>query len=261
MSTIYQRKIRGFISSKNQDLFNVFAKDFLNTTRQFEDIKVYVTTTDLVMPDEKFIANIHPPGVFGNIAEKELLKKELDEEADVFLALNDDTWLIHGWLEDIINKLDEGFLAVSAGVSDTDNRDAFNKYIEQTKDDLGHEKFIHLVCVGWSKYLFKEIGLPDSQYSGCCDDMDWIWRLIINKVNFCSLRRIRVAHLNVGATRGGDLKDKYDRDMALHSRFVKAKAAKRYFQSKHGYSAYRNTERFMKNNQYYRKFIKLNGKT
>lgn len=253
MNNIYQRKIRGFVSSKNQELFDVFAKEFSKTTEKFKDIKIYVTTTDITVSG-KFVPNIQPVGVFGNIAEKDLLRKELDDKAEIFLALNDDLWFSKGWLEDIIRKLDEGFLAVAAGIANTNDKEFFNKSIEKTKDDLGHENFIYLVCAAWTSQLFKTIGLPDTNYAGTADDTDWIYRILINKVPFCSLRRIRVAHLNMGITRGMNLKNKHDRDLALNSYFQKANKSRKYFREKHGYYAYKVTERFMKNNQYYRQF-------
>jgi len=37
---MYQRKIRGFVSSNNQDVFDAFAKSFLETTEKFEDITI-----------------------------------------------------------------------------------------------------------------------------------------------------------------------------------------------------------------------------
>ena len=255
MSNIYQRKIRGFVSSNNQETFNVFVEQFLNTTKNFEDIKIVVVNDNIVVPNNsKLIDSKQPLGVFGNIVEVPVLKQFLDEKAEVIINLNDDILLSEGWLEDMIIKIDAGYLIVTGGIADTNNKEFFQTAIEETKDDIGTEDFIYLVCFATDPKVYKIIGLPDSRYSGCCDDMDWIWRILLNKIPYCSLRRIRVAHLNSGGTRGKNLKTKYEQDAALHAWFVKYRVMKQYFQEKHGYISFRETRKFMNKNNYYKKF-------
>lgn len=255
MSNMYQRRIEVIMETKYQEVFDEFLNTFIPTTKIFSNLRLNIVhPPNHKLPQDSFSYEF-PLGVFGARVVGPIFKEALERHAEIIVLCNDDLWFSEGWLEDMIRKIDEGHLLVCAGIADTNDKESFKKFIEETKDDVGHENFIYLSCAAYTPHLFKRIGLFDPNYGGSCEDVDLIWRVLLNRIPFCMLRRIRVAHYLHGTANGSSHKDKSTRDSARHLWLEKYNKERQYFYEKHGYTAFRETAKFMKNNNvYYRKF-------
>lgn len=244
---MYQQKIDIILHARYQSILDEFFVGFNQTTQKFTNIRIFLIHTFLNLPnDPRIISRPHPEGVFGNIVRGPILRESLNYGCDVVVEMNDDLWFSQGWMEDCLEKLENNML-VCPGIADTNDRAWFQDCVEKTKHETGSEAYITFACAFFNKKIFKKIGLYDSYFRGVCDDMDMIWRIMLNKVPYAMSRKITVAH------QAGSSSTK-ERNMDIASDWGEL-----YFREKHGYDAHYQVSKWMKNEykKYFKQFRKL----
>ncbi|MEK9207083.1 MAG: hypothetical protein AAB922_01275 [Patescibacteria group bacterium] len=247
---MYQAKIDLLLFSKYPEIGTQALEQVLKTTEKFENFRLF------------YISNGHPrvtnsPKVvymdsveIGSIVMNPLLEESLNQKREYFGLINDDVWVVDGWLEDVLEKLSEGYLLIASGTADTDDYEHFLKVVEQTKDEKGVDDYLMSGTFIADCKLFRKIGLLDDRFTGACDDMDIIWRLYLNKIPSGSSRKITMGHWVGTSTSTGNRVS----TQALGDWYKKHKKMKALFESKHGYESYLHVAKRMK--QTYKNYFK-----
>ena len=164
MNSIYQTKIDITLFSKYKEVGKQFLERFLETTKNFENIKLHYISINPYKEIKSDKIIYHYLDSFGSEATASILNECLGQKVQYFGSCNDDMWLADGWLEDVFDKFSKGYLFVCPGVVDTDDYSHFLKIVEETKNEDGVENYLPLAVWFADVRLFRKIGLLDDRF-------------------------------------------------------------------------------------------------
>lgn len=240
---MYQQKIDIVVCSKYPEVGKQFAESFIKTTKNFENIRLHIVSKNHPRIDSNKVI-YRDTDLFGGRAVAPILQELLTTDMQYFGWFNDDMWMVDGWLEDVFDKFNEGYLSVCAGVVDTDDHDHFLKVVEQTKDAIGVDDYVSLVPWICSVAIFRKMGQIDERFIAM-EDFDLLWRLKLNNIRSCSSKKITMAHW-IGTSSIRDIQSM----KSFKKRFLEAKDL---FIKKHGYEGYHYLSKYM--NQSYKNYF------
>lgn len=213
----YDKKIEIVVQSKFPEILGDFKHQLIATTKKFKNLKLHIIN------GEKY----------GAVEINKILRPITAKgETEIFGVFNDDLWLANGWLEDVIEKLQD-YHCVSPGYVETYEWKVFERAVDGTKDEKGVVEFLYGPTHTFRTSIFKQIGMFDERFDWSVDDMDWAWRLKLNGMKSVTSRKITIGH-RVGTS------------------LTKTKAwnaisdlNKERFYDKHGYVSYRELRRML----------------
>ena len=213
MTTVHSREIHIVVQSKYSEILEKFKESFYDTTKQFTDLTLHVIDG----------------ASYGAVAINKILVPLLAAKRGyAFGVFNDDLIFSHGWLEDVIEAL-ENHHCVSGGYVETEDMDTFVDAISKTETDNGYVELLYGPNAIFRMDVFPNIGIFDERFEWSVDDLDWALRMKLNGMSSITLRRIRTCHL-FGKTRLKNIKQWNALSIINKQRFY----------DKHGYRNYRN---------------------
>lgn len=164
----------------------------------------------------------------------------------VFGVFNDDLIFSQGWLENCLDLL-KSHECVSAGYVETEDEKIFQNAVEKTKDINYVIPFLYGPNAIFRTDIFRKVGIFDERFDWSVDDLDWAWRLKLNRMSSVTSAKITVCH-KIGSTRTKNMKQWNAISKVNTHRFC----------DKHGYRSYRELRgEYKKNHRYFRQFIEV----
>ena len=226
MLNIYPNKIDIVVQSKYPQILKEFRESFLPTVTNFPNLTLHVFDGH----------------EYGAKPLNDLLGV-LVHTSEYFGVFNDDMWFVQGWLENVVELLKDHEV-VSAGYVETKDKNVFLKAVETTKKETGFVPYLYGPNAMFRVNIFKKIGRFDDRYDWSCDDLDWAWRIHLNKMSSVTSKKITVGHM-VGTSLTGNSKNWHGILKLNNQRFY----------DKHGYDPYRWIRSEYKTyHQYFRQF-------
>lgn len=167
------------VQSKYPEVLEKFKESFYATTKHFKNLILHEIKGE-------------------NYGAKEINKIlrpiTARKNGGIFGVYNDDLVFSEGWLESVVEAL-EIYEAISPGYVETKNYEIFKKAVEVTKNDDGIIDLLYGPIHTFRVDIFEKVGMFDERFDWSVDDIDWAWRLKLNKMKSVTLKKITVMHL------------------------------------------------------------------